>query len=172
MKLLSPSDNFLYKKVEPFDFKNPPIDPFVLSKQMLNFMREREAVGLAANQVGLPYRMFVMEAGTPFAIFNPKIVAISDDLVSLNEGCLTFPDLWLEVKRPEWVRARFTTPSGKTITEMFGGYHARVFLHEYDHLEGKVFTWKVTPRELEKARKKAKLYQRAKELKNEAVKQF
>lgn len=160
MKLIPSHSKILYEPSNPFDFTSPPIDPVQLANDMINFMRERNAVGLSAIQVGLPYNVFVMESAPAFAIFNPKIVDISNDMCKLVEGCLTYDNLWLEVERPDWVRVRFQTPYGETTTKLFGGYHARVVLHEMDHLNGKVFKWKVSPRELQKAEKKRKILQR------------
>lgn len=157
MKIVEQDNDILYRPTAKFDFSNPPIDPVDLSTQMIDFMRKGEFVGLAANQVGYPYRVFVMEGSPAFAIFNPRIVDMSDESVKLVEGCATFKDLWLEIERPEWVKIRFQTPNGETTTKLFGGYHARVILHEIDHLDGKVYTWKVSPYVLSKAKKKQRL---------------
>ena len=63
----------LYNEIEQFDFKDPPVDPWELAEDMIKFMREHKGYGLAANQVGLPYRMFVTEGEPAFAVFNPRI---------------------------------------------------------------------------------------------------
>jgi peptide deformylase len=107
---------------------------------MVEFMYDNNGLGLAANQVGLPYRMFVMR-GSPenFACFNPRIVSESAEVESVEESCLSFPGLVVKVKRPKSIRARFTMPNGETRTEPFVGITARVFQHELDHLEGKLY---------------------------------
>jgi peptide deformylase len=100
-------------------------------------MYEKNALGLAANQVGTPYRIFAMR-GSPenFVCYNPRIVEKSQKEIVLEEGCLSYPNLIIKIKRPESIRVRFSTPNGDTITKQFTGMTARVFQHEYDHLEG------------------------------------
>jgi peptide deformylase len=103
-------------------------------------MYEYNGLGLAANQVGEPYRIFAMR-GQPenFVCFNPKIVQPSEMEVVLEEGCLTYPGLLVKIKRPQHIRVRFQMPNGDTITKQFTGMTARVFQHEMDHLDGIVF---------------------------------
>jgi peptide deformylase len=103
-------------------------------------MYENNGIGLAANQVGVPYRIFAMR-GSPqnFVCFNPRIVQAAAENIILEEGCLSFPGLIVKVKRPRHVRVRFQTPNGDTRTETFIGMTARIFQHEYDHLEGKLY---------------------------------
>lgn len=151
MKIIPSESPSLYRVVDHFDFENPPTDPIQLANDLIDFMRKDKAVGLAANQLGLPYRVFVMEGEPAFVCFNPKIVDTSPEDSDLVEGCLTFPDLWLKIKRPSWVRVRFQDPYGNVVTKMFGGYHGRVFQHELEHLEGKVFTRLVHSSKLKKA---------------------
>jgi peptide deformylase len=97
-------------------------------------------LGLAANQVGQPYKIFAMR-GQPqnFVCFNPRIISSSAEEISLEESCLSFPGLVVKVKRPSTIRVRFQTPNGETRTEPFIGISARVFQHEIDHLEGKLY---------------------------------
>jgi peptide deformylase len=137
MNLVKHDDPLLTKKCQEFDFTNPPFDPVEFAKEIVSFMHEHQGLGLAANQVGVPYRIFAMR-GHPenFVCFNPKIASISEQTIVLEEGCLTFPGLLVKIKRPQHVRVRFTTPNGDTITRQFTGMSARVFQHEYDHLEG------------------------------------
>jgi peptide deformylase len=103
-------------------------------------MYENNGIGIAANQVGVPYRVFAMR-GQPqnFVCFNPRVVQPSAEEIILEEGCLSFPGLIVKVKRPRHVRVRFQTPNGDTRTETFIGMTARVFQHEMDHLEGKLY---------------------------------
>lgn len=103
-------------------------------------MYEKKGIGLAANQVGIPYRIFSMRADPQnFVCFNPKIIQPSDEEIILEEGCLSFPGLIVKVKRPRHIRVRFTTPNGDTRTEMFTGMSARIFQHELDHIDGKLY---------------------------------
>ena len=130
-------DRYITTVCEEFDFNNPPFDPIDYAQNLVKFVHENNALGVAANQVGNPYRVFAMR-GSPenFVCFNPKIVQESEQQIVLEEGCLTYPGLLVKIKRPEFIRARFSTPNGDTITRQFIGMSARVFQHEMDHLDG------------------------------------
>ena len=140
MELVKHNDPILITQCLPFDFQNPPFDPIKFSQQLVKFMYEKNGLGLAANQVGVSYRIFAMR-GAPenFVCFNPKIVQPSEMNVTLEEGCLTYPGLLVKVKRPQHIRVRFTKPNGETITKQFTGMTARIFQHEIDHLDGIIF---------------------------------
>ena len=99
-------------------------------------MYKRNGIGLAANQVGVPLRIFAMHADPALVVINPKIVEVSDEVVLLEEGCLSYPGLFVKVKRPLWIKARFNYPNGQAQTMRFEGMTARVFQHEFAHLEG------------------------------------
>jgi len=139
-----------------FDFKNPPIDPVNLSASMVQTMRKLGGYGLSANQVGLPLKMFVIEGEPAYAIFNPRITYFGDEIIILEEGCLSFPGFSLKVSRPRFIRVRFQDPYGDFITKQFDGITSRVFQHEYDHLEGVDFTQKVSKLKRDMAIKKWK----------------
>jgi peptide deformylase len=153
-------DEILNTRLELFDFSNPPIDPQELSRNLLETMRSRRGIGLSANQCGLPYRVFVMEGDPPFACFNPKIVDVSQELATLNEGCLSYPGVFVPMKRPGHIRVRFATPSGNIVTKKFTGMTARVFQHELDHLDGVTFLKKMNPMHKERALKQLKKFER------------
>lgn len=140
MKLVPPNDPVLTTPCQPFDFSNPPFDPIEFSKELVKFMYDNNGIGLAANQVGVPYRIFAMR-GQPenFVCFNPKLVQPSEMTVELEEGCLTYKGLLVKITRPQHVRVRFTTPNNDVLTKQFTGMTARVFQHELDHLDGVVF---------------------------------
>ena len=150
-------DRYLLEECEDFDFKDPPFDPVEFAKTLVKFMYDNNALGVAANQVGVPYRIFAMR-GSPenFVCFNPKIVQTSEKDVVLEEGCLSYPGLLVKIKRPEYVRVRFTTPNGDTITRQFIGMAARGFQHEYEHLEGERFYDKANRFHREQAMRKWK----------------
>jgi peptide deformylase len=123
-----------------FDFSNPPISSYDLVNDMLTIMIDSKGIGLSANQLGLPYRMFVMRGDEyNFACFNPKIVSKSDETTILEEGCLSFPGLIVKIARSNTVRLRFRTASGGTDTKTFDGLSARVIQHEINHLDGELF---------------------------------
>ena len=138
--ILKYPDPILSSPCDPFDFTDPPGDPQELAVGLMQIMNDHNAVGLAANQVGVPFRVFVMR-GYPenFVCFNPKIVDYSNDVELLEEACLSFPGVNVKVKRPKSIRVRFQTPSGEMTTMSFDGLTARVFQHELDHLDGKLF---------------------------------
>ena len=145
-------DRYLLEECEDFDFKDPPFDPVEFAQTLVKFMYESNGLGIAANQVGVPYRIFAMRAHPEnFVCYNPKIVQPSEKTIVLEEGCLSYPGLVVKVKRPEFVRVRFQTPNGETLTKQFVGMTARVFQHEYDHLEGERFFDKANRFHREKA---------------------
>lgn len=140
MELVKSSDPILTTQCLPFNFQEPPFDPIEFAKELVKFMYDNNGIGLAANQIGQPYRVFCMR-GEPqnFVCYNPKIVQPSAMEISLEEGCLSFPGLIVKVKRPQHIRVRFQTPNGDTITKQFTGMSARVFQHEIDHLNGVLY---------------------------------
>jgi peptide deformylase len=140
MQLVNKNDPKLTTPCANFDFVNPPFDSVEFAQELVKFMYDRNGVGLAANQVGVPYRIFAMR-GSPenFVCYNPKLVQPSEAQVILEEGCLTYPGLYVKIKRPQHVRVRFTTPNGDTLTKQFTGMTARVFQHQMDYLDGIVF---------------------------------
>ena len=140
MKLVNQNDLILTTPCEFFDFANPPINPFDLAKDLVKTLYDNNGIGLSANQVGIPYRVFAMR-GVPenFVCFNPKLVQPSEMEIILEEGCLTYPGLLVKIKRPQHIRVRFTTPNGETLTKQFTGMTARIFQHELDHLDGIIF---------------------------------
>ena len=145
--LVDKTDPVLKQPCQRFDFANPPVDPVELVDALKKLMIEKRGVGLSANQVGLPYQVFVI--GDPTdpdnieAVFNPKVVYSSDIEHVIEEGCLSFPGLFLKVKRPAAIRVRYADATGKIDTKLYDQIPARVFLHEFDHMQGVVFTERV-----------------------------
>ena len=153
MDVVHYGDPILRKKcneVKEFKGLNKLID------DMFDTMYEENGIGLAANQVGYNFKMFVTEGEPAFAVFNPTITYRSPNEILMDEACLSFPGLQLKVKRPASIRVRFQDPYGNWITRQFAGMSARVFLHEYDHLFGVDFTDKVSKLKLDMAKKKVK----------------
>jgi len=152
MKLVDKNDQILRQKCEPFDFENPPVDPIEFAKDLVKTMYEKNGIGLAANQVGFPYRVFALRAHPEnFVCFNPKIVNSSPQMSYIIEGCLTYPGLGVKIKRPDEVRVRFAMPNGDVRTETFRGLTAHAFQHEMDHLDGVIFYTKATAYHREQA---------------------
>ena len=145
----------------------------LLKEKLLEAMYFYGGVGLSANQVGIDGKYFVMgsklvteEEENTFekCFFNPKIVSVSKEETSQKEGCLSFPGLWLMVKRPEKVTLQYINSEGEEMVETYEGVSARVILHEYDHMLGANFTGRVSRLKLERglkaAQKKYKKHQR------------
>jgi len=143
-----------------FNFSDPPVDPIQLAQDLLDTMVENDGVGLAANQCGLPHRVFVMKGIPSLAFFNPNIVDVSSKLVVLEEGCLSYPNLFVKIKRPDLVKVRFTNQLGEIETKSFSGMSARIIQHEMDHLEGILFWERASRIHRERAFKNKKLYDR------------
>ena len=154
LELISFNDPILHQKTQPFDFENPPHDPAELVAAMNALMEEKNGLGLSAPQVGIPFSMFVMRG--PLAVFNPTIVTLSNELIRLDEGCLSYPGIALSIERPRHVRVRYQDAKGTTQTATWANMTARCCLHEMDHLEGVVFTSKVSKLRLDMAIRKAR----------------
>jgi peptide deformylase len=149
--------NPILKEVMPaFDFRNPVVDPLQLYTDLAETMRENNGMGLSANQIGVRTRAFVMTGEEILGIFNPRVVDESSEVVTLEEGCLSYPNLFVKIKRPKSVKVRFTTPDGQTSTKTFTGMTARVFLHELDHLDGVAHTSRANRFHLDQAKKLVK----------------
>lgn len=135
-------------------------DPEKIEYDMIRIMVDNNGIGLAANQIGLNKRIFVMGSEKasgfplPFALFNPKIVETSQEEILDYEGCLSFPGVYLNVKRPSWVIAEFQNSKGDLIEAKIDGYMSKCFQHELDHLNGVCFVDKVSKLKLQLAMKK------------------
>lgn len=131
----------LTQKSERFPFNDTaPMNPSDLAHLLLEVMRENDGLGLSAIQIGIPLRVFCMRTfPEAFVCFNPVIAMPSTETVKLDEACLSFPGLVVPKIRSQHVRVRFAGPDGDVRTHTFTGMTARVFLHEHDHCEGKLF---------------------------------
>ncbi len=139
LNLVPPTDPILREKLERFDFSNPPVDPKEIAVNLTETMLHHKGLGLAANQVGLKHRAFVVNANPVLCCFNPVIVDESNTTTLLEEGCLTFPGRLLKIKRPDRIKIRYTMPNGETVTQVYQGMTARIMSHETDHLNGVLF---------------------------------
>ena len=134
-----PRDPILNKPTEPWDFENPPEPLESMVRWMGVIMNDKAGLGLSANQIGKPWSIFIMrwEEEKQIKVFiNPKIVNLSQKLVLMEEGCLSYPGLWTKIKRPDNVRIRAANINGEVDTYMLGGLSGRVAQHEMDHLDG------------------------------------
>lgn len=148
----------LRKKCDAIDEKYPKLD--ILIKNMFDTMYNAKGVGLAAPQIGLPIRLFVVDA-SPFAedsdekermvlasfkkvFINAQIIEYGGDDWAFNEGCLTIPDIHEDVMRPEYIVIEYYDENWNRHRDKIGGMAARVIQHEYDHVEGVLFTDKLS----------------------------
>ena len=117
-----------------------------LADDMLRTMYGAPGIGLAAPQVGVSTRLIVLdcvkadeEDPRPIAMFNPEVVASSDEKSVYEEGCLSIPETFADVTRPAEVTVRWMDRDGNPAEETFGGLWATCVQHEIDHLNGKLF---------------------------------
>lgn len=138
-------DPRLKKHCDPVDDLSD--DLRVLADDMLETMYAAPGIGLAAPQVGVMSRLIVLdcvksdseEAHRPLVMFNPKVIASSDERNVYEEGCLSIPDQYADVERPRIVDVEWIDRDGKPQSETFDGLWATCVQHEIDHLEGTLF---------------------------------
>lgn len=127
-------DPVLRRRCDPVDAIGPAEK--MLADAMITTMKAAKGVGLAAPQVGINRRLFVMDYGEgPVTVINPKILKRKGQHV-LEEGCLSLPGVGVEVKRPLSIEVEYTDLDNRTVTAQLNEFAARVFCHEFDHLEG------------------------------------
>ena len=169
MKLVDEFDPILKQKCEPFDFENPIMDPYELSDELQKIRKEGSGVGLAAPQVGLNTQVLVIGMGNMETegaedynqvFFNPTIIDTDGPEVYMLEGCLSFPGLFMKIKRPESITLEWYTEEDTVCKERFTGMTSRILQHEIDHLNGLTFNTKADRYHLMKAQKDRKLQKR------------
>lgn len=127
-----------------------------LAEDMFATMYNAEGIGLAAPQIGLSIRMFVIDLevlaeddpqfkGFKKVFINPQIVEYGEETETCDEGCLSLPGISESVKRPTKIRIQYLDEDMQPHDEVYEKYKARVIQHEYDHLEGKVFIDRISP---------------------------
>ena len=165
LKLIPPSDPRVVSAIAPFNDEmlkeHGYKDRQELSDKLFETMNKYGGIGLSANQVGLPYNVFVMgghpqiENGLKMTCFNPMIISASEEVVAMKEGCLTFPFVWLTISRPRKVVVKYNDEKGDLQEGHLDGMISRIFQHEYDHMLGRVFTEYASKMKLDMAYKKA-----------------
>lgn len=117
-----------------------------LLEDMIETMQEAKGVGLAAPQVGHDRRVFVVDIGDGIIrkVINP-VLEYSEEVEENEEGCLSIPGIYRGVKRPKFVKITYLNEKGEEVVEEAEGLLSRAFQHEFDHLEGILFTDKVSP---------------------------
>jgi len=158
--ILAYGDPILRKKTKEITKDYPKLDEVI--ENMFETMYEAHGIGLAAPQVGLPIRLFMVDA-SPFeddddlseaerefcatfkrVFINAKIVDETGDEWAFNEGCLSIPDVREDVFRQDTITLEYWDENFKKHTETFDGMVARIIQHEYDHIEGILFTDKLS----------------------------
>lgn len=142
------------KVAEPIDKDYPKLNELI--ENMYETMKHAEGVGLAAPQVGLPIRLLVIDLA-PFkeddpelaefkvTMINPEILEESEEEIEYDEGCLSIPGISETVSRPEEIKVSYFDADFNEHVEVYDGFRARVIQHEFDHLEGHLFTDRVKP---------------------------
>ncbi len=132
------SNSILKRKCE--EVKEITEEIKILGQRMIETMRESQGVGLAASQVGELKRIIIiqMEKG-PRIFINPEIIKKSKETETMEEGCLSFPGLFLKIKRAKMVEIEALNESGEKIQFKVDGFIACIFQHEIDHLDGVLF---------------------------------
>ena len=135
-----------------------------IQQDLVDKMRAKNGLGLSAPQIGVRARVFVMYADVKekeiLCCFNPKILTFSEEQVLMSEGCLTWPGLWLKVRRPEGIEVTYEGVKGELHEKAMFGLEARVFQHEMDHMEGTDFTKRVSKLKLDRAKKRLRKVQK------------
>lgn len=155
LKLIKEDDPILRQVATPWDFSLDG-DPNDLIRRMAKTMIEKNGIGLAAPQVGISKRIFIMGNDTKlFVCINPEILE-EENVVVDTEGCLSFPNLWLKVKRSDKIKVKYYNALGQEVITEFTGLISRVYQHERDHLDGICFDTRVGPVTLDFAKQKRK----------------
>ena len=166
LKLIPPTDPRVQTAIAPFkddmlkehNFK----DRKELTESMFECMKKFHGIGLTANQVGLPFNMFVagghpsIEGGKAIAMYNPMIISSGEDQVMMKEGCLTYPFVFLNIKRPRKVVVKYEDVDGNLQEGHLDGLMSRIFQHEYDHILGRTFLEHASKLKVDRAFAKAK----------------
>ena len=156
MNLVKSTDPILQKELADVDLKNPGFDPKELKEQMTELMVSKRGLGLSACQVGLDHKLFIIGENKEncMMFINPEVISVSEETELDVEGCLSFPDMFVRMARPNLVEAKWYDEELKEQSGSFEGYTARCFLHEFDHLYGVVYKDKVSRLKWDRAKQK------------------
>lgn len=151
--LVDKNDPILREEMPKFDATNPMMDPIELAHILAQSVLHHNGLGLSAPQIGIRANACVIKASPMIVMLNPQIVGESDQEAYDVEGCLSFPNMIIKIKRPSVIRVRYMQPNYEMKTERFEGLTARIIQHEVDHLEGILFQDRATEYHLEQAKK-------------------
>ncbi len=149
-------DSILREKANPIKMVDDELIENI--RDMVETMRYANGIGLAANQVGLNKKIFVIDLKgaedyadfKPLVVINPEIIAYSDEIVTMEEGCLSLPNLRADVERSEIIKIKYLDTDEEEQELEADALLARVILHEYDHLIGKMIPDRVDARTKDK----------------------
>jgi peptide deformylase len=154
LKLLKENDPLLTQRLEKFDFDSDT-DPVSLEAEMIKIMKDNYGIGIAANQVGFDRRVIIVQPkeSEPIGMFNPEITD-SNGSCSDEEGCLSFPGLFIKVERFDTITVKYLDRNNNSCTITLSGMDAKCVQHEIDHLDGICFITRVSKLKLDLARKR------------------
>ena len=160
INLTPETDPILFMSPTVWDFNNPQYDPKQFNILMLENMVVHQGLGLSANQIGIPFQVFAMrvdDSDNAIVCYNPNIIKESEELILMKEGCLSYPNLFLNIRRPKEVVVEYQNADGEMVDVHFDGLAARVFQHEMDHMKGDTFLSKVSNFSLRSAKRKQRI---------------
>ena len=140
-ELVEPEHQLFHHKIQSCSYN---LDRHHLSRVLIDNMIYHNGIGISANQIGIWERAFAMvrdlENNEVMVCFNPRIVKSYSEEVEMEEGCLSYPELFLKIKRPDKIVVKYEDENKKIHKIKLQGLASRVFQHEYDHMEGIDFT--------------------------------
>ena len=140
-ELVEPEHQLFHHRINSCSYN---LDRHHLSRVLIDNMIHHNGIGISANQIGIWERAFAMvrdiENNEVMVCFNPRIVKSYSEEVEMEEGCLSYPELFLKIKRPDKIIVKYEDEDKKTHKLKLQGLASRVFQHEYDHMEGIDFT--------------------------------
>jgi peptide deformylase len=155
----------LYKVADAWDFDNPLMDVGELIYRMQKIRKSNNGIGLAAPQIDVNTRVIVLGTGEDIehAFINPSYEIVEEEGTEyMIEGCLSFPNYFITIKRPKTIKLTYYEADGTRIENQPSGITARVIQHEIDHLEGLTFNKRASMYHLNKAKREAKRLERMK----------
>ena len=140
-ELVDPEHQLFHHRIQSCSYN---LDRHHLSRVLIANMIHHEGIGISANQIGIWERAFAMvrdlENNEVMVCFNPRIIKSYSEEVEMEEGCLSYPELFLKIKRPDKIVVKYEDENKKIHKIKLQGLASRVFQHEYDHMEGIDFT--------------------------------
>ena len=163
LNLVDQDHRLLNQPLERYEFSNDPNEIAArvdMINNLIETMTAKQGVGISANQVGLPHRVFVLRSNPALICFNPRVVDQSTEKTDLEETCLSYPNLVIPVKRPKIIKVRFQDINGEVKNEKYIGMTAKIFMHQLDLLNGIHYTNKANPIHVERGKRQSKILNR------------